>query len=316
MFNRLIIPKDTFRELNIPISLAQMRDLEKWIKKGVNTEPIPVWQNYILTGYERYDLCEKYHRGYRVTDMFFTRKHEAVAWVCRKQLERKDLCRPAVCWLIYRLYSALQEAEKQKEAKDQFRYKMLSPSFRSESSTNAETENTALLKDIGEEYGLHKSTIRNYVRYGKQLDRLEEMFPGVRIRILKGEIEAPIMFMDAVMQMPKDQLLQMIHNPGCRKLQPPDRIRKKIMSERDPRYRKDIQINTAIKEMPAYDPDAELNRLTYTIETWDRSITRAKENADFQKTTEEGRAALFRALKILAGDTENLLHMLEEQAND
>ena len=36
-----------------------------------------------------------------------------------------------------------------------------------------ETENGALMKAIGDEFGFHRSTIRSYIRYGRQLDRLD-----------------------------------------------------------------------------------------------------------------------------------------------
>ena len=316
IFSRIIIPKDTFRELNIPLNAAQMRDLEKRIKKGNSVEPIPVWNNQILDGYERFELCEKYHKGYRVTDMYFIRMHEAVAWICRQQLNRKDLHRQAVCWLIYRLYKALLEGERQKAARDQFQYRMLSPSLRSSQESAPETENTALLKAIGDEYGYHRSTIRSYVRYGRQLDRLEEMFPGVRLRILKGEIEAPIIYLDAVMQIPMDELGQMISNPRCRELLPPEEIRKKILAARGTKQKEEIRINAGIKEMPAYDPDAELNRLTYTVGTWSKTIRRTGENADFRNATWKGRENLYRALRALAMDMKNLSDKLEALENE
>lgn len=315
---RILIPENSFRELNIPLPPAQYRDLEKRIRKGLSVEPVPVWHTYVLSGYERYELSEKYHRNYPVNDMHFTRKHEAIAWICRQQLERKDLHRQAVCWLIYRLYKALLEIEKQKAAKDLFRYKQLSPSLRSGSSEVAVSENYTLMKAIGGEYGYHESTIRNYVRYGRQLDQLEEMFPGIRLRILKGEVEVPIMFMNAVVQMPKEQLAALIADPMCRKLLPPDDVQMKIRLARDTRYRNQdrIHVNMGIKETPAYDPDAELNRLTYTIGTWSKTIRRTDETADFRNATWKGRENLYRALMGLVLDMKNLSDKLEALENE
>ena len=310
-FSRLIIPKDTFRELNIPLSPVQRTDLEKRIRKGNSVEPIPVWNNQILVGYERFELCEKYHRGYRVSDMSFIRMHEAVAWVCRQQLNRKDLHRQAVCWLIYRLYKALLEGERQKAARDRFQYRMLSPSLRSGQGEQQETENGALMKAIGDEFGFHRSTIRSYIKYGRQLDRLEEMFPGVRLRILKGEIEAPIIYMDAVMQLPQEKLAQMVNDPRCRNLLPPEEIRKKILTARGTKPKEEVRINAGIKEMPAYDPDAELNRLTYTVGTWSKTVRRTGETADFRNATWKGRENLYRALWGLVTDIKNLSDKLE-----
>jgi hypothetical protein len=302
--------------LNIPLSPALYRDLEKRIRKGYSVDPIPVWRNYILTGYERYELSERLHRNYRITDMYFTRKHEAHAWICRQQLKRKDLHRQAFCWLIFRLYTALLELQKQQSAKVQFEYKRLSPSFRSQSGETPAVENTALLKTIGEEFGYHLSTVRSYVRYGRQLDQLEAMFPGVRLRILKGEIEVPITYSDALLQMPKSRLEQMISDPKCRRLVPPENVRKKILTARSSRPRKTVHVNTGIKKTPAYDPDAELNQLTYTIGTWSRTINRTRESADFRGATENGRENLSRALRALSVDMKNLSEKLEAEIHE
>lgn len=313
---RMLISDPAFRELDIPLNPAQRRDLDKRISKGTPTEPIPVWQNYILTGHERYDLCEKYHRFYRIRDMQFSRKYEAVAWVCREQLKRQELCRPAVCWLICRLYLALQNAENRKAAKDQFQYKQLSPSSRYESSPSEEAENRELMQKIGDEYGYHKATIRNYVRFGKQLDRLEEMFPGIRIRVLKGEVEVAIMFMDALLQMPRDQLEKMVTDPNCRKLQPPDEAMNRIRKVRDPWFRRKVHVDTGIKETPAYDPDAELDGLTWTIGAWVKAILRTGEKADLQQATESGKERLRQALETLGTAIDHLNRILEEDEDD
>lgn len=168
--------------------------------------------------------------------MSFVRKNEAHAWICREQLKRKDLCRQAVCWLLYRLYKALLETENRKAAKERFQYKKLSPSRFNDTMPARQAENANLLKQIGNEYNLSKATIRNYVHFGTQLDQLEEMFPGTRIRILKGELDVPIMFMDALMQMPREDLGKMIADPQCQKLVPPKEIVTEIRKARDGYY--------------------------------------------------------------------------------
>lgn len=315
---RMLIPEESFMELNLPLPPGQIRELEKRIKKGNAVEPVPAWHNYILTGYERYSLCEKYHRHYQVSDMYFQRKHEAIAWICRQQLKRADLHKQATYWLISRLYTALFKEEERKTAPDRFQYKKLSPSIRSEIDAIRNPENTALMKTVGKEFGYHWATIRNYVRYGKYTDQLEEMFPGIRIRILKGEIEIPIMFAEALMQMPKEELAAMVHDPGCRKLLPPEDVQIKIRTNRETfsKRKEKIHVDTAIKEMPAYDPDAELNQLTYTVGTWSKTVNRTTENANFRVATEKGKENLYRALSALAADMKNLTDKLEAESHE
>ena len=310
MHRWLLMPDDSFKELDIPLRPAERRELEKRVKKNGRIDPIPVWRGYVMMGYDLYYLCEKYHNFYTVKNLSFVRRNEALAWICREQLKRKDLCRQAVSWLLYRLYKALLEEENRKEAKVQFQYKQLSPSRFSETTPVRQTENTALLSLIGEEFHLTKATIRNYVRFGQRLDKLEEMFPGIRIRILKGDVDLPIMFMEALMQMPREELEKMVNDPQCHRLAPPENIVSKIRGARDSNYRKKVHVETGIKEMPAYDPDAEINGLTYTIGAWVRAIART-EMTDLKHATGEGKDRLRTALAKLKIESECLYRMLE-----
>lgn len=310
MHRSMLMSDPSFKELDIPLRPAERRELEKTIRKNGHTDPIPVWRAYILIGHDLYDLCQKYHYFYSVKNMPFPRKNEAIAWICREQLKRKDLCRQAVAWFLYRLYKALLETEDRKAAKVRFQYKQLSPSRFSEPVPGRKTESSALFEKIGEEYSLAKATIRNYVHYGQRLDKLEEMFPGIRLRVLKGEVDLPIMFTEALMQMPREELAKMVNDPMCRRLMPPEEVVSQIRDARESHHRKKVHVETGIKEMPAYDPDAEVNGLTYTIGAWIRGISRA-EKSDLKHATEDGKSRLRGALSQLKAETECLYQMLE-----
>lgn len=316
MHSWILMSDATFKALDIPLRPANRRELERQIKKNTPIDPIPVWHGYVMMNYDLHALCEKYHRFCSVKNMSFARKNEAIAWICREQLKRADLTRQAICWLLYRLYKALQETENRKTAKDEFQYKQLSPSRFSDTMPVRQTENTTLLKQIGAEYHLTKQTIRNYVRFGQHIDKLEEMFPGTRIRILKGEIEMPIMFTEALMQMPKEELAKMIADPRCRRLVPPKDVMVKIRDMREARNRKRIHVETAIKETPAYDPDAELDGLTFTISAWIKAIARTEKGADLKHASGDGKERLRGALSQLKAETDCLYRMLEVETHE
>lgn len=56
---------------------------------------------------------------------------------------------------------------------------------------------------------------------------------------------------------------------------------------------------TTVKDMPVYDPDAEISSLALTIPSWISSINRTLETADFDKTSDKARAKLQNELKQL-----------------
>lgn len=68
---------------------------------------------------------------------------------------------------------------------------------------------------------------------------------------------------------------------------------------------------TGIKQMPAYDPDAELNGLTFTVGAWERTVSRPRKLGNFQAATRGGKDRLLRALAALTAEIRELNHELE-----
>ena len=75
-------------------------------------------------------------------------------------------------------------------------------------------------------------------------------------------------------------------------------------------------MKTAIKETPAYDPDAEVNGLNYTIMAWGKALNRTRESTDFHNATKKGREDLYRSLKALAIDVGCLVDKLEDAEHE
>lgn len=313
---RFLMADETFRALNIPISRETRKELDRKILKGEFTDPILSWNGYILTGYEKDDIALKYHRTVATREMFFPRKCDAVAWLCREQLKRTDLNWTAKAWLISRLYEALRDISRRKKAKDDFQYRQLSPSLQSTGYTQPQKESRATMKQLGEEFSYHRETIRRYIQFGRQLDKLEEMVPGTRIRILTGELSVMMVHMPMLIRMPTKQLEQLISNRHTRRLIPPAELPAESPKKRENRQKKEYTVQPAIKQMPAYDPDAELNGLRYTVETWRKAIARTAIRADLAHATEAGKEDLKQVLQKLIRETECLCSNLEGKQND
>jgi len=70
-----------------------------------------------------------------------------------------------------------------------------------------------------------------------------------------------------------------------------------------------------IKNMPAFDPDAEVSSLTLTIPSWISSITRTRKIADLQSASEPAKEKLRVQLRSLRQATKAMLRALEEDKN-
>lgn len=313
---RFLLADETFRSLNIPISPASRKEMERKIRKGEPVEPIISWKGYIVSGYEQDDLYLKYHRSVSTKEMFFPRKSDAIAWLCHQQLKRADLVWTAKAWLISRLYEALREVANRQVAREEFQYRQLSPSSHIHEPFGPPKENTLILRQLGTEYNYHRETIRRYVHFGRQLDELEGMVPGIRVRILTGELDVLIKHMPALIKMPVEDLKKMAENRKCKALLPPSEFIVKEEVRKDLRQKTDVHVEPGIKQMPEYDPDAELNGLRYTIPAWKKAILRTTTRTDFSRITDAGKKSLRLALSDLITEAECLNSMLEGTKND
>ena len=69
----------------------------------------------------------------------------------------------------------------------------------------------------------------------------------------------------------------------------------------------------SVKDMPAFDPDAEVATLTLTIPSWRTSIDRVRTNANMQQVSSKAKASLCKELDTLRHTIEDLYRMIREE---
>ena len=316
MYRSFLLMDYEFRALNIPLPPDKRRSLEEQIRKNRQPLPIPTWNSYVLSQYDAYELCDKYHMTFYTEDKYFPTRHHAVAWICRQQLLRSDLVKPARVWLLYRLYRAEKAIAKSKQSRDYFQYRQLSPSMRDTGPMIDTNRYPGVVLQLSAEYRIHPDTLVRYHSFGKKLDQLENMFPGVRTRILTGKLDIQLNQIGAVMEMPQSQLREMIENPRCRKLTAPKDRLPPNKPESTRRKRTKIVLQTAIKQTPEYDPDAVLKGLSYTVATWRKTLTQTREKPLLQTATESGKQQICAMLQELTAETNKLIHHLEGETDE
>ena len=173
MYRSFLLVDYEFRTLNIPLPPEKRRALEELVRKHKQDTPIPTWNSYVLNQYDLYDLCEKHHTLFYTEDKYFLSRHHAIAWICRQQLLRGDLVKPARVWLLYRLYKAEKAIAKNKNSKDYFQYRQLSPSMRDTGPITDTNRYPGVILQLSAEYRIHPDTLVRYHSFGKKLDLLE-----------------------------------------------------------------------------------------------------------------------------------------------
>lgn len=170
-----------------PLSDEELKQLEANIlADGIVINPIIVWNGVIVDGHNRFHIIKKHpHISYTTHEREFTDRYEAIAWICKNQLGRRNLTPEQRKYLIGKQY----EAEKATHgAKD---------SFRGNQHTNLVSCQIDNLPDkqktcdrIAQENGISSRSVCRAEAFSKAVDIAEAVEPGIRSEFLNGSIKA------------------------------------------------------------------------------------------------------------------------------
>jgi hypothetical protein len=95
-----------FELLIPPLPPSQYEQLEEDIFEHGCTEPILVWNNWIIDGHKRYKICNKWEIPFMIDELEFDSHEDALVWVCQTQLQRPKLSSEYKKYLIGKMYDA------------------------------------------------------------------------------------------------------------------------------------------------------------------------------------------------------------------
>lgn len=174
--DRLIIDPE-FRDKIPPLTEDEFTLLEENIlSDGAVFSPLIVWDGTILDGHNRYEIIQKHPElTYAVHKMSFDNRYEALSWICKHQLGRRNLTPQQKKYLIGQRY----EAEKMAHGGERVATVQNEP-LPSSHKTRAQIANDT-------------STSESYVMragwYAQGVDAAEEALPGIKQEILTGAIK-------------------------------------------------------------------------------------------------------------------------------
>ena len=183
------IPPLTFEELN-QLEANILRD-------GRIINPIIVWQGLIVDGHNRYTIAKKHPEiPFTVHEKEFASRYEAIIWICKNQLGRRNLTPEQKKYLIGKQY----EAEKCANGGDR-----KSPATKSGSQIGNLIGNPKTCKRIATENGVSKNTVIRAEEFAKGVDAAEEAVPGTRQKVLSGEVKPTAAEIASVARAPPEE---------------------------------------------------------------------------------------------------------------
>lgn len=176
-----------FEEKIPPLTDDEFQQLENNIlADGIVINPIIVWNGVIVDGHNRYRIVSKHpHITFTTCEKDFSDRYEAIAWICKNQLGRRNLTPNQKKYLIGKQY----EAEKCSHgAKDGFRGNQHQELVSSQNGNLPKHNKTC--ERIAEENGISKNSVLRAEAYSKAVDIADEIEPGIRTEFLSGSIRA------------------------------------------------------------------------------------------------------------------------------
>ena len=183
--DKLIIDPE-FRDKIPPLTEDEFSLLEENIlSDGAVFSPLIVWDGTILDGHNRYEIIQKHPElTYAVHKLSFANRYEALSWICKNQLGRRNLTPQQKKYLIGQRY----EAEKQAVA---FHGNQHTASDESGADKKCPHQNSRHVTQsrIAKETNTSASYVREAGTFAKGVDAAEEALPGIKQEILTGTIK-------------------------------------------------------------------------------------------------------------------------------
>ncbi|WP_322199216.1 hypothetical protein [Acutalibacter intestini] len=203
--DKLIIDPE-FRDKIPPLTEDEFSLLEENIlSDGAVFSPLIVWDGTILDGHNRYEIIQKHPElTYAVHKLYFANRYEALSWICKNQLGRRNLTPQQKKYLIGQRY----EAEKQAVA---FHGNQHTASGESGADKKCPHQNSRHVTQsrIAKETNTSASYVREAGTFAKGVDAAEEALPGIKQEILTGTIKPTASAVAAVAKADPEERLRL-----------------------------------------------------------------------------------------------------------
>lgn len=305
-----------FKRIKQPLDEQDYNALEESIFDTGCTSPILVWNNIIIDGYKRYEICKCWQLPYETNELRFKSRDDALAYICVDQLKRTDLSKEATSYLIGKHFEALKAVNAQLASEKIMKEKLAGITHSAGRHTNFSNQ-TAI--ELGKLYGVSHNTVYKYGVYARCIDIVWEKEADIVRKIFSGKLKISHQNVLELSRLPKYNLRTLnehlstdgIEHIGYSEMRH-ELQWKRISAATNPSPKPEPPHEFQIKKLPEYDPNAEIASLSLTIPSWNGTIQRVKNSTDFTKISKEARQNLLRQLYNLYEAVSPLVEMLRE----
>jgi len=167
-----------FKNLIPSLSEKEYQQLEENLLEEGCRDSLVVWNDTILDGHNRYEICTKHNIPFSTKEAMVDTKQEAIIWIIKNQFGRRNLQNATRVNLALKLRAVIQKEAKLNQEKARRHKKLVNQELGEPINTN---------KELGKIAGVSDETIRKYeVIQEKGTDEVKKAVDTAEMSIHKG----------------------------------------------------------------------------------------------------------------------------------
>ena len=165
-----------------PLREEELKQLEENIlADGVVINPLIVWKGIIVDGHNRFEILKEHPEiEYTILEKEFAGREEAIVWICKNQLGRRNLTPEQRRYLVGKQY----EAEKLAHGGNR-KIEGEQPSCHGDNLVSQ----PKTCERIAQENGVNWRSVIRSEKFAQNVDAAEAAVPGTREKILSGKVK-------------------------------------------------------------------------------------------------------------------------------
>lgn len=308
-----------FKRLLPELSSWELSQLETNILNEGCRDPIVIWDNIIVDGHHRYEICQKHKLSFQVVQKQFSCREDAMRWICLNQMGRRNLSPELFRYQVGKRYNV----EKKLSAHNPHghnQYTEVAPEVMVRPPMERRKGTAA---SLAKEYNVSHFAICTYKDIATAIDQIAEKDSRLVERYLSGRLRIKKDDLTTIANMSKWQVRALTNNlirqnkTICRShdvleaLSERD-LQKDNQRKRERRMAQPMSTLPSVKDMPQYDPDGEVASLSLTIPSWSSSIGRVYNNTNMNAISDKAKTQLRSELLSLRDNIDQILKAIEE----
>ena len=269
---------------------------------GSLSSPIKVWGNTILTDFLSYQICHKLNIPFEIERITFYSRSDALLYTCRTFIETENLSEPHNRYLIGKAYF--------------YMCALMADVYHGRRPNPFSKEHTQILKNkyarnktafiAASLFHVSPTTVTKYASFANAIDEIRKKNMVVSDAILEQSFRISMENTIALAKLPTARITW-AYKEGITKL--PENFFEahlQLPPKADPQ----------IKQMPAYDKDAELSSPTLTINAWNTSMERFLRISKLSLASDEAKEKLNQALIKLSNTATLIQFKIKESDHE